>query len=165
MPVSRVGRLLPPIICRWALHAVVLSMAACGGSPTAPTATLAPPADRAAVLAISAISATVESLAPGTLYRIQVSVRETTGIRGASLVHWKAVFGAGWSSEADFTGPGVLGTPRVDPHGTLRAELHVSFQTDVSRDSQVTTTLLYTDDEGHSGQATATTTITAVSGT
>ncbi|MEO8070744.1 MAG: hypothetical protein ABI652_05040 [Acidobacteriota bacterium] len=141
--------------------AVLVTIGACGGSPVSPTT-----AKRAAVLEISEISATVESRSPGTLYRILVRVRETTGFHGATLVRWKAVFGRGWSAESDFTGAGVLRTPHMDPLGSFVSELHVSFQSDVlTLDSQVTVILAYTDDEGHSAETTARTMIAAVAGT
>jgi hypothetical protein len=138
------------------LTTITWAIAACGGSssPTSPsTAT-----SDGAVVAIEGLTATVEPItSPGNgwLYRLAYHVHETGGKTGATLTTTHFALSNGITADGDFSGPGVLQLPRVPPHGAITIETHLSVLTTAAAASHVVFTVTYTDDNGHTGSASA----------
>jgi hypothetical protein len=138
------------------LTTITCAIAACGGSssPASPsTAT-----SDGAVVAIEGLTATVEPIiSPGNgwLYRLVYHVHETGGKTGATLTATHFALSNGIIADGDFTGPGVLQTPRVPPHGAITVETNLSVLTTAAAASHVVFTVTYTDDNGHTGSASA----------
>jgi hypothetical protein len=129
--------------------------AACGGSSSTSPST---GTSDAAVLAIEGLTATVEPItSPGTgwLYRLPYHVHETGGKTGATLTATHVALSNGTTADGNFMGPGVLQVPRVPPNSTITVETHLSVLTTAAAASQAVFTVTYTDDNGHTGSASA----------
>ena len=138
------------------LGAISAATFACGSNSAPTTASTA--VNNVAVVAIEGLAATVEPItSPGNgwLYRLTYHVHETSGHAGATLTATHFALSNGLNADGNFTGPGVLQTPRVPANGLITVESNLSVLTTATPASQVVFTVTYTDDTGRTGSATA----------
>jgi hypothetical protein len=144
------------------LGAMLCTIVGCGSS-TSPT-TSSGITDKA-VVAIEGLTATVEAITnpgPGWLYRLTYHTHETAGRTGATLTATHVALSTGETADGDFKGPGVLTVPRVPAYGTITVVTNLTVLTTAATlptaagaASHVEFTISYTDDNGHTGSASA----------
>ena len=130
--------------------AIASASAGCGGSspPVSPTTT-------AAVVVLSGLTAIVEPITTpgnGWLYRLTYQVRETGGMRGATLTNQQ------FSLSNGLTAGGTFNTMTRVPAAsaiTVQSTLSVLPPTATAAASHVAFSITFTDDGGLSGSASA----------
>ena len=99
------------------------------------------------------LTATVEPITTpgnGWLYRLTYQVRESGGIRGATLVNQHFVLSNGTTADGAFST-----TPRVAANSTITIQSTLSVLTTTAAASHVAFSITFTDDGGLSGSASA----------
>ncbi len=126
---------------------LVGAMSACGVSSTAPS-------HNGAVVGIVMKASTVEPITTpgvGWLYRLLYEVHETGGNTGATLTLAHGSLSNGFTTNVNFSGPGVIQVPHVAAGGTITVESHLSVLTTAAPASHVDFTITYTGDDGRIG--------------
>lgn len=140
--------------------ALLATPAACGdddddrqGSPTSPS-----PSGRAASIAIESFVATATPTSSGTItYTVSLTLRETAGVAATlSGVTLTVTTTSGATLSRDYSAAEAFGTNRIAANGTVPS-MNVSFSGPPVSASSLAARVSFTDDNGNSGSAQAST--------
>lgn len=119
--------------------------AACGSSPTAPA-----PKPSSVVIVVDTTRATVQAVPSGADYRIEITMRETGRVLGATFNHATVTFPSGVVGQSGFGS--ALIPPRIGPgQSNFTIEIVHTRGLGSPPEPSVTVALTWIDDQGATG--------------